>query len=384
LNDSHPSMSGWGRRHTATSRVSHSDRHDFRHPADSVEGTLKKILKILAFSIGGLLLLLIAAAIILTTQFDPNQYKGKISATVKEKTGRELHIDGKLGWSFFPWIGFETGKLELSNAPGFGSEPFARINAAGAKVELLPLLRKQIIVDTVFLDGLKLNLAKNSVGKTNWDDLSETSASKSTPAPKQSGSDKGPEIGAILVNKIDIRDAEVTWNDQVTRARYAVRHLNLQTGKLSSGEPIDVRLAFDVESGKPVVSKHIDLRSRVKLDLAKQDLDITQLALGVDDSKLTGTLSIKHLNKPAYRFDLALDQIDLDRYLPAPPPEKAGTKNQPPAQPVELPLSQLRAFDLQGKLRINTAARRGRRRQRGGPRTDALRCAQAQAIHWHR
>jgi AsmA protein len=101
---------------------------------------MNKPLKILAILLGGLLALLAILAVTLTLVFDPNEYKGEIIKAVKDKTGRELRIEGKLGWSFFPWIGIETGKLELGNAPGFGPEPFARIDAAGAKVELLPLL----------------------------------------------------------------------------------------------------------------------------------------------------------------------------------------------------------------------------------------------------
>jgi AsmA protein len=317
---------------------------------------LKKTLKILGLVVGGLLALFIIAAVALTLLFDPNDYKDQIIKAVKDQTGRELRIEGKLGWSFFPWVGIETGKLELSNAPGFGPEPFARLDGAGAKVKLLPLLRKQIAVDTVFLDGLKLNLAKNAAGKTNWDDLL-TPAGKEQPVEKPAekpapGKDAGL-ISGISINKIDIRKADVTWKDQASNAQYAVRNLDLQTGKIVVGEPVDVKLTFDVESGKPPVSKHLDLKSRIKIDLEKQSLDITNLALGVDETRLTGTLALKNFDKPAYRFDLALDQIDLDRYLPAPAPaDAAKPAATAPAEPVEIPMSLLRSLDLQGKLGI--------------------------------
>jgi AsmA protein len=312
---------------------------------------LKKTLKISGLVVGGLLALFILLAVALMLMFDPNDYKDSIIKTVKDQTGRELRIEGKLGWSFFPWIGIETGKLELGNAPGFGPEPFARLDGTGAKVKLLPLLRKQIVVDTVFLDGLKLNLAKNTAGKTNWDDLVKPSTTE-TPAEKTIPG-KEPGIGGISINKIDIRKADVTWKDLASNAQYAVRDLDFQTGKIVVGEPVDVQLAFDVESGKPPVSKHLDLKSRIKLDLEKQSLDITNLALAFDESRLSGTLGIRNFDKPAYRVDLALDQIDLDRYMPAPAPaDAAKPAAAAPAEPVEIPLSLLRSLDLQGKLGI--------------------------------
>jgi AsmA protein len=389
---------------------------------------MKKPLKILAILLGGLLALLAILAVTLTLVFDPNEYKGKIIEVVKDKTGRELRIDGKLGWSFFPWIGIETGKLELGNAPGFGTDPFVHIDAAGAKVELLPLLRKQVVVDTVFLDGLKLNLARNAAGKTNWDDLvkpptAEQAAEKPTPGKESS-------IGGVSVNKIDIRKADVTWKDQKNGAQYAVHNLDFKTGKIVASKPIDVQLAFDLESGQPPLRTRVDLKSRMNLDLEAQALDVDSLtlalgeltlqtnfkathifdapavsgtleispfnpralmdklgvkvetsgktaltklslktkfsatadsielkdlAINLDDSRLNGSLAVRHFTKPSYQFDLALDQIDLDGYLPpAAPVAASGSKpgTAAPTQPVEVPLSTLRSLAVQGKFRI--------------------------------
>jgi AsmA protein len=389
---------------------------------------MKKPLKILAILLGGLLALLAILAVTLTLVFDPNEYKGKIIEAVKDKTGRELRIEGKLGWSFFPWIGIETGKLELGNAPGFGADPMARIDAAGAKVALLPLLRKQVVIDTVSLDGLKLNLARNAAGKTNWDDL--TASSKVEKASEKTTPGKAPGIGGISVNKIDIRKADITWKDQKNGAQYSVHNLDFNTGKIVVGKPVDIQLSFDLESGQPPLRTRVDLKSRMNLDLETQALDVDNLtlalgdltlqtsfkgthildapavsgaleispfnpralmdklgvkvettgkmaltrlalktkfsattdsvemkdlAINLDDSRLSGSLAVRHFTKPAYQFDLALDQIDLDSYLPpAPPAAASGPKpgTAKPAQPVEVPLSALRALAVQGKFRI--------------------------------
>jgi len=389
---------------------------------------MNKPLKILAIVLGGLLALLAILAITLILVFDPNAYKGEIIQAVKDKTGRELRIEGKLGWSFFPWIGIETGKLELGNAPGFGPEPMARIDAAGAKVELLPLLRKQFVV-TAILDGLKLNLARNAAGKTNWDDLTAP-PSKTERAPEKSVPGTQPGIGGISVNKIDVRKADITWKDQKNGAQYAVHNLDFKTGRIAAGNPVDVQLSFDLESGQPPLRTRVDLKSRMNLDLEAQTLNVDSLTLALGDltlqsnfkgthmfdapsvtgaleispfnprvlmdklgvkvetagktaltklslktkfsattdnaelkdltiqldaSRLTGSLGVRHFAKPSYQFDLALDQIDLDSYLPpAAPPAASGAKpgTATPAQPVEVPLSALRALNVQGRFRV--------------------------------
>ncbi|MCR4300408.1 MAG: AsmA family protein [Sulfuricaulis sp.] len=386
---------------------------------------MNKAVKIVVIALGGLLVLFIALAVTLTLLFDPNDYKGEIVKLVKDKTGRELKIEGKLGWSFFPWIGIETGKLTLGNAPGFGPEPFARVDAAGASVKLLPLLRRDVVVDTVRLDGLKLNLARNAAGRSNWDDLVESSGpSKPAEQKKPAG---GPALGAIGVNKIDIRNSDITWNDQKTGTRYAVRNLELKTGKILAGTPADVQLAFDLESGKPAVRSRVKLGARAGLDLGSQTLNVADLSLSLgdlslhadlqgkkvfdapafngaveiasfnpralliklgtsvetadksaltklalkskfaattenlelkdmvatlDDSRLSGTLAVRNFAQPSHRFDLTLDQIDLDRYFPPAAPAAAKIPAAAAVAPVELPLSTLRALALQGKLRI--------------------------------
>ena len=391
---------------------------------------MKKTLKIIAFLLAGLVTLVIVLAVSLTLLFDPNQYKEKLIEIVKNKTGRELTIDGKIGWSFFPWIGIEAGRMQFGNAPGFGPEPFARIDGAGAKVELLPLLlRKEIIVDTVFLDGLKLNLAKNAAGKTNWDDLT-TPSKKMEAAEEKAPAGAAPAISGFGVNRIDVRKADITWSDQTSGARYAVHNLELQTGKIVVGQPVDAHLSFDLESGQPPLRTRVDLKTRTSLDLKTQTLDVTSLSLALvdlslqasvkgtkifdapafsgnietasfsprallgklgikiettdknaleklslktkfaathnsvelkdmsmalDESRLGGSFSLRDFAKPAYRFDLTLDQIDVDRYLPPVTPAAAGAKIQDgaaPAAPVEIPLSALRALAIQGKLRV--------------------------------
>lgn len=315
---------------------------------------MKKFLKILGLTLAVIVVLLIAAAVALTVIFDPNQYKGQIIQLVKEKTGRELRIDRKIGWSFFPQLGVEAGGLELSNAPDFGKEPFAKIDAAGVRVAFLPLLHGKIDVNTVYLHGLALNLAKNAAGKTNWDDLvaagKETKPARPEPAGKGAGA---LPLESLSVGRLELRRANIRWRDEAAGSTLAVQNLELTTGKFVAGAPMDLSLAFDLARDKAAPVK-LALKSRVTA--SSDALKLANVDLKVDDSRLTGGIDIHDFASPALRFDLALDRIDLDRYLPA-SPEKPATATGPggapaAAQPVELPLATLRGLDINGKLRI--------------------------------
>lgn len=311
---------------------------------------MKKTLKILGLTLALLLGLLIVAAVVLSFVFDPNQYKGEIARLVKDTTGRELKIEKNIGWSFFPRLGIEAGGLELGNAPGFGQEPFAKIDAAGVRIEFLPLFSGKIAVDTVYLHGLNLNLAKNAAGRTNWEDLA---AREAKPGPDRKADGKLP-IESFSVGRLDVRRANLTWRDQTAAGALALRDLELSTGRFVPGEPVALRLAFELVRDRAAPVK-LALDSRVTA--TADALKLAHLDLKLDDSRLQGGLEIRNFASPAVHFDLALDRLDLDRYLaPDQPATKpAAAKPVKPAgaeKPVEIPLAVLRALDVNGKLDI--------------------------------
>ncbi|MFQ5542536.1 MAG: AsmA family protein, partial [Candidatus Binatia bacterium] len=142
---------------------------------------MSKALKIILGIVAIFVIFMITAVILITVFVDPNNYKDQITATVKDKTGRNLTIGGNIELSFFPWLGLELGPTELSNAPGFGKEPFVKVSNATIRVKVLPLFKGDVEMNKLILDGLALNLMKNRAGQTNWQDLARKPSSKDKP-----------------------------------------------------------------------------------------------------------------------------------------------------------------------------------------------------------
>lgn len=387
---------------------------------------MAKPLKIAAIVIGVLIAVVVVIVIALTVLVDPNRYRDDIIRAVKTQTGRELKIDGKLSLSLFPWIGLETKRLELTNASGFGPQPFAVVDSTETKVELLPLLRKQIVVNAVRLNGLKLHLARNAKGRTNWDDLT----AKEKPAPKTTSTESdgaGAALAALTINTFQVRNGEFSWRDDAAKQKYAVRGLDLTSGNVLGGTPAPFKLAFNLESKSPPIKERVELNSRVRVDPEKEALQVSELTLSLGDlrvkaqltgskmmsapkvtgaveipafdarallgrigidykpadadalrkvglstklahdasasalsdlklvldgTRLTGSIAVQNRSATAYRFNLALDNIDIDRYLPpAEKPSKAKPKAGK-AEPVVIPIALLRETNAEGDLRI--------------------------------
>ena len=113
---------------------------------------------------------------------DPNDYRDDIAKLVEQKTGRPLQIRGDLDLKLFPWLALDIHDVTLGNPPAYGSEPFLTVQKASVGVKLFPLLRKQVEVSRVAIEGLAVTLVSRSDEDNNWKDLGE---SKETEQPAE-------------------------------------------------------------------------------------------------------------------------------------------------------------------------------------------------------
>jgi AsmA protein len=197
-------------------------------------------LKILGFILGGLIAVVALVLIAVTIFVNPNDYKGRIAREVKASTGRDLTLQGNIKLSVFPWIALELGPASLGNPAGFGAAPFLSIQHAALRVKLLPLLRKELQVGRIEIDGLDLRLQKNAAGKANWEDFGEKSG-----APATAEASPGSGAPAVLedLGGVLIKDSRISYNELV------VSNLNLDVGNVSQRAAVPVKASFDVDTG---------------------------------------------------------------------------------------------------------------------------------------
>ena len=259
---------------------------------------MKKVLKAVSILFGLIVAAVVAAVIIVPMVFDPNDYKDEIKSLVEKETGRSWDLSGDIGLSIFPWLGFDLGPLTLGNAPGFAPDAFLKAERTRVHVALLPLLRKEVQMDTVTMTGLVVNLAREPGGKTNWDDL----LAKTGGAKESKEAPAG--LAAFALGGIDLRDAEVTWDDRQKKERYAIRGLHLKTDAIKPGEPVDLELRFSLVATKPAVTGDIGLKGTVMPDLEARRYRL---------SPFEGGAKLKGEGVPGGHAEIALEvALDLD------------------------------------------------------------------------
>ena len=238
-----------------------------------------KLFKILGILLGLILLLLVAAVVILPMVFDPNDYKDEIVSKVQEHTGRQLTIDGDLKLSVFPWLGIDIGAMQLSNAAGFEEKAFAAVKHAAVHVKLMPLLSSQVEVDTIGLDGLVLNLAKQKDGKTNWDDLAKGAEASEE---KPEADDNRVQVASLSIGGVNISDAQISWDDRSTGQYFEVAPFNLKSGAIIPGKPVGLEMDLQLKSKAPQLNAKVQLSGTVNVDQAAGTIDVSNLKLTTD------------------------------------------------------------------------------------------------------
>ena len=283
-----------------------------------------KILKVLAGLLSIVIVLIVAAVIIIPLVVDPNDYRDEIVAEVKRTTGRDLQINGDIALSVFPWLGLELGELKLSNAKGFGDAPFASIKQAAVRVQLMPLLSKQVEVDTVLLDGLNLNLAKAKDGQTNWDDLasagkeqtySHQTKSERRAASKDAATDSkaAMPLAGLAIGGVNVSNANVSWRDDSSGQQVSIQQFNLEIGAIMPGQPVDLKLDFVVDNQAPAIKANIQLSGSPHLNIKMDQLDISKLMLSVDaKGDLLNGKPVKLKLETGVALDLSKEQLNLN------------------------------------------------------------------------
>ena len=250
-------------------------------------------LRLLGVLAGGVVALFCAVLLGVWLFVNPNAYKGKIAAAVKESTGRELKLPGDIKLSVIPWVALELGPASLGNPPGFGDEPFLSFTHASVRVRLLPLLRQRLEVARVRVEGLDLHLRKNAAGRGNWQGVESAQPEAKSDLDH---ADAARALESLANIRID--------HGRVTYAGLTVENFNVETGSLAADRHIPVNLTLDA-SRAPSAEQ---LSLTAKFDLSQ---GAAQKALQFGAVNVSGTLARPRDGRPAH-WDLSAPAIEVN------------------------------------------------------------------------
>lgn len=260
-----------------------------------------KILKLVAFVLGGIAALFAAAVLYVAITFDAARVKEELKRVVLEQKQRTLEIEGDVDLSFYPNLGLKLGKAALSEHNS--ADRFAAIDSAHVSMAVLPLLSGALVIDEIRVDGASVNVIRYKDGSLNIDDLMSSDAGDSSPVRF--------DIAGLRLSR-----SALVFRDEGRGAAHALDRIELSVGKLSNAARDKLALSAYWTSEQPVVDSHLVLAAAYDYDVPAQRYALERVNLTVegrvlDLSDLRATLALDRLAADAdERFDL--QKLSLD------------------------------------------------------------------------
>ena len=254
--------------------------------------------------------LLLLAAVLVSARFDADDVKQLIVGRVQQDYQRTLAIPGEIRLSFFPRLGLQLGAVALSE-PGRG-ETFASVQSARVSLAWLPLLRRQLVVDRIRVDGLSARITRGQDGRISVDDLLGRRATADPAAPEPAAPATPPAL-QFDVAGLSFTDAAITIDDRLNGRQFELTQVGIETGRLTShggpDTPSAVRFQGHVKASQPAIDADLVLQGELRLDPARQHYAFSQLG-----AALSGRLAT--LTDAALRVggdvDIALEPLAMD------------------------------------------------------------------------
>jgi AsmA protein len=255
---------------------------------------MKAFGKILGLSFLGLLLIIVGLGFALTHLFDPNDYKDEIRQLARDKANLELTLNGDIGWSLFPWLGLQLHDTTLASAKS-PEQPFAELAMLGLSVRVLPLLRKEVQMSDIRVEGLNLRLLRDKNGHGNWEDIGKpaqpieqpTVADGESAPPAKTPAEQGDNKRAPVqldIDSLTVRNARVEYHDARSGQQLTAEGIELSTGAIREGSEIPLKLSAFFGTSKPLMRVSSNLEASLRFDRALQRYQLENLHLAGEAS----------------------------------------------------------------------------------------------------
>ncbi len=268
-----------------------------------------RVLKWISLGVGALVALAVIAILVIIWLVDPNSFKSRIEAAVRDATGREFSLAGDIDLGFFPWLALRTGDGSFGNAPGFGDQPMVTWKRVQLGARLFPLLRGELVADRVIIEGADIRLVRRADGSANWQGIGGNEPQDPDAKPME-----------LRIDGIEIKDSRVSFSDEAVPRRIEVTALNLATDAIEPGEPFtDTEIAgvlhMDGFAATGVPFELVVPKAVSPADFSAIDVPEFKLAFGDFEAQggVQGTLG----EQPKLAGKIASNTFDLRRVLGA-------------------------------------------------------------------
>ena len=268
---------------------------------------MKKFLKWLGIFIFGIFILVTAFGAYFVYNFDLNQYKSYITELVEKEINRKLEIKGNasIGMSLIPTLIIED--VELANASWAKFPQMVKLKKLELKFSILPLFKKQIVIDKIIINAPEIYLETNSNGDVNWE-FSKKQNNNNINADNINNDSKkikvNPAVGiaaGFVAKYLDISDGIISISDMKNNSNNIIRLNNITFYTPSDNENISINFNVGINEENIIGKASIGSLETLLDNEKNYPIYADAKAFGIDAEFNGSVYGI--LNKPQFAFE---------------------------------------------------------------------------------
>ncbi len=309
---------------------------------------MRKKLIIAAFILLGLLGIASGAAVWWTSNYlRTPEFRAVLGRLAHTATGREARLDGELTVSFFPWFGLKAHGLRLGNDPAFGEQPLLTAREVGARIQVLPLLRRHLVFDHIELIDAEVVLTMDEQGRGNWEGMAEHLREQ-----ENASHEAGPMFSRFAVRGLRMTDSSIRLDDHSHNHSYITTDVDLRTGRIESGEELPFTASCDFTWPRPGLVARVESSGKLHWSAADPGPLLTETTVRAD---VGGTFMPKTSPKASLACDLSVEEAGRHLKLSNVRLHLIGAKGT--GEVTFLDVTEM--FRLEAKLRLEPFSPRG-------------------------
>lgn len=195
---------------------------------------MKKFIKIAAT----LLVIIIVLAVIAPSLIPEKVLKEKLIAQVEANTGLSLSINGEMQTHFFPAVGASLTDVSLFDKVN-PTKPIITLKSMDARVALLPLLSKEVVLRKLTMEEPVINLHVDASGNRNWI-VGPVKKPDNTPQPTAKKNRSNPDVNELHIGGVKISNGSVHYHNEMTGQKWDLNKLELSISMDGMHAPMDL------------------------------------------------------------------------------------------------------------------------------------------------
>jgi hypothetical protein len=267
----------------------------------------------IALVLGILLALVLAVVLVFAVRFrsllDPELLADRLEPRISEAVNRPVTIEGA-ELRLWPRPGVVVEGIRIANRGMFSETALATADAVVLEPRLLPLLRRQIVIDRIVVRSPRALLVVAEDGTSNFGDF--------VPERSETGAGAGSGMAGLSldIKRVELVDGRAGYRDAMRSRSLQLDGVNLRTDLDASGtgstgtegtasaEQVIIRLPEAPENTIETGEASVEWGGRVAGDLDSFELYRGALEAGPFRARLSGQVS--SLGSPVRILDLAL------------------------------------------------------------------------------